>query len=65
MDYERKRGLKTVEFLKNNDVDIVIFEGEVKEGPTYALSDELIKVLSPEGTKLEEILLNAAIEEQQ
>jgi cation diffusion facilitator family transporter len=65
MVYERKRGLKTVEFLKNEDVDIVLFEKEVKEGPTYALSDELIKVLSPEGKTLEEILLNAAIEEQQ
>ncbi|MBI5458740.1 cation diffusion facilitator family transporter [Methanobacterium sp.] len=63
--YERKRGLKTVEFLKNEDVDIVLFEGEVKEGPTYALSDELIKVLSPDGITLEEILLNAAIKEQQ
>jgi len=46
-------------------VDIVLFEGEVKEGPTYALSDELIKVLSPDGITLEEILLNATIKEQQ
>ena len=64
LNYERKRGLKTVEFLKNEEVDLVLFEGELKEGPTYALSDELIKVLSPEGKKLEEILLNAALKEQ-
>jgi cation diffusion facilitator family transporter len=58
--YERKRGLKTVEFLKNEDVDVVLFTGEVREGPTYALSDELINVLIPDGKNLEEMLLNAA-----
>lgn len=63
VNYEQKRGLKTVEFLKNEDVDIVVFEGELKEGPTYALSDELIKVLKPEGVTLEEILLNASLKD--
>lgn len=65
MNYERKRGLKAVEFLKNEHVNIVVFEGEVKEGPTYALSDELIKVLNPDGVTLEEILLNAAKKEME
>ena len=63
--YERKRGLKTVEFLKNEDVDVVLVRGDVNEGPAYALSDELIKVLSPDGLNLEEILINAATKEQQ
>jgi cation diffusion facilitator family transporter len=61
--YQRKRGLKTVEFLKNEDVDVVLFKGEMKEGPTYALSDELIDVITPEGENLEEMLLNAARKE--
>lgn len=63
--YERKRGLKTVEFLKNEDVDVVLFKGEVREGPTYALSDELINVLSPSGKNLEDMLLNAARKENE
>lgn len=64
-NYERKRGLKAVEFLKDEKVDIVIVKGEVREGPKHALSDGLIKVFSPDGMNLEEMLLNAAINEQQ
>jgi cation diffusion facilitator family transporter len=58
-EYERKRGLKTVEFLKNEDVDLLLFNGEVKEGPAYALSDELIDIVRTNGLKLEDMLLNA------
>ena len=58
-EYERKRGLKTVEFLKNEDVDLLLFNGEVKEGPAYALSDELIDIVRTNGVKLEDMLLNA------
>jgi cation diffusion facilitator family transporter len=58
-EYERKRGLKTVEFLKNEDVDLLLFNGEVKEGPAYALSDELIDIVRTKGLKLEDMLLNA------
>ncbi len=57
--YERKRGLKTVEFLKNEDVDILLFNGKVNEGPSYALSDELIDIVSTNERKLEDMLLNA------
>ena len=58
---EKKRGLKTVKFLKNEDVDVVLFEGEIKEGPSYALSDELINIISPNGKGLKDALLNAAV----
>ena len=61
--YDRKRGLKTVEFLKNEDVDILLFNGEVKEGPSYALSDELIDIVKTNGKKLEDMLLNAVQKE--
>ena len=57
--YERKRGLKTVEFLKNEDVDILLFNGKVNEGPSYALSDELIDIVSTKERKLEDMILNA------
>jgi cation diffusion facilitator family transporter len=58
---EQKRGLKTVKFLKNEDVDAVLFKGEIKEGPSYALSDELINIISPNGKSLKDELLNAAV----
>ena len=58
---EQKRGLETVKFLKNEDVDAVLFEGEIREGPSYALSDELIDVVSPNGGSLKDALLNAAV----
>ena len=57
--YERKRGLKTVEFLKNEDVDILLFNGKVNEGPSYALSDGLIDIVSTNERKLEDMILNA------
>lgn len=58
--YERKRGLKTVEFLRNEDVDVLLFNGEVKEGPSYALSDELINIVCPNEKNLKDMLLSAA-----
>ena len=58
---EQKRGLETVKFLKNEDVDAVLFNGEIREGPSYALSDELIDVVSPNGGSLKDGLLNAAV----
>jgi cation diffusion facilitator family transporter len=58
---EQKRGLETVKFLKNEDVDAVLFKGEIREGPSYALSDELIDVVSPNGGNLKDGLLNAAV----
>jgi hypothetical protein len=45
--------------LKNEDVDLLLFNGEVKEGPAYALSDELIDIVRTNGLKLEDMLLNA------
>ena len=57
--YERKRGLKTVEFLKNEDVDILLFNGKVNEGPSYALSDGLIDIISTNERKLEDMILSA------
>lgn len=57
--YERKRGLKTVEFLKNEDVDILLFNGKVNDGPSYALSDGLIDIVSTKERKLEDMILNA------
>jgi cation diffusion facilitator family transporter len=58
--YERKRGLKTVEFLRNEDVDVLLFNGEIKEGPSYALSDELIDIFCPNEKNLKDMLLSVA-----
>ncbi len=64
VNYEQKRGLKTVEFLRNEDVDVLLFKGEVKEGPSYALSDELIEVICPYEKNLEDMLLRVARKEE-
>ena len=63
-NYERKRGLKTVEFLINEDVNILLFNGEIKEGPSYALSDDLINIVYPNEKNLNDMLLNAARTEE-
>ena len=63
-NYERKRGLKTVEFLINEDVNILLFNGEIKEGPAYALSDDLINIVYPNEKNLKDMLLNAARTEE-
>jgi cation diffusion facilitator family transporter len=57
---EEKRGLKTVKLLKNEEVDVVLFNGVIKEGPSHALSDELIEVVTPNGKNLREMLLNTS-----
>jgi predicted Fe-Mo cluster-binding NifX family protein len=57
-NYERKRGLKTVEFLRNEDVDVLLFNGEINEGPSYALSDELINIVCPNEKNLKDMLLS-------
>ena len=59
-NYEQKRGLKTVEFLKNERVNILLFNGEIKEGPSHALSDELIEIVYPKGKNLKDMLLSTA-----
>jgi cation diffusion facilitator family transporter len=54
---EKKKGIKTAEFLGKEQVDVLI-GSEVGEGPTYVLSDKLIDVMAPRGRNLEEIILN-------
>ena len=62
--YERKRGLKTAEFLRNENVDILIFNGKINEGPSHALSDESINIVCPDEKNLKDMLLNiSGIEE--
>lgn len=55
---EKKRGIETAELLGKEEVDILI-GNEVGEGPVHVLSDELIDITNPEGTNLEEVILNA------
>jgi len=59
--FEQKKGLKTVKFLKNEEVNILLFNGKIKEGPSYALSNELISVIIPHGEDLKNIILEAAL----
>lgn len=59
--FEQKKGLKTVKFLKNKEVNILLFNGKINEGPSYALSDELITVIIPHGDNLKDIILEAAL----
>jgi len=54
---EKKKGLKTVEFLVKENVDVLI-GNEVGEGPRYALNNNLIDLLLPKGETLEETILN-------
>lgn len=63
-NYERKRGLKTVKFLRNEDVDVLLFNGKLNEGPSYALSDELIDIVCTNEKNLTDMLLNVAIMEK-
>ncbi len=58
---EQKRGIKAVEFLKEKNIHIVLFNGKINLGPSYALSDKSIYVVNPEGKNLKEMLINAAI----
>lgn len=55
---ERKRGIKTAEFLVKENVDVILTE-ELGEGPKYVLSESFIHVFDPEGDTLEEIMENS------
>jgi predicted Fe-Mo cluster-binding NifX family protein len=55
---EKKKGIKTAEFLGKEKVDILVCN-EVFEGPKYVLSDKLIDVTFSKGGNLQEIILNA------
>jgi len=43
-DLEKKRGMKTTEFLKNRGVNVLIV-GEIGEGPFHMLRDSFVKML--------------------
>ncbi|MDI6644622.1 MAG: cation diffusion facilitator family transporter [Methanobacteriaceae archaeon] len=55
--YERKKGIKAAEFLNNEKTDIV--SEDVVEGPMYVLATEFVRIKSPEGKNLKEMVLNA------
>jgi cation diffusion facilitator family transporter len=55
---EKKRGIKTAEFLAKETVDVILTE-ELGEGPSYALSEYFIHFLAPEGNTVEEIMKNS------
>lgn len=54
---EKKRGIKTAEFLVNEKVDVILGE-ELGEGPRYALSENVVHFTSPEGGTVKEIMEN-------
>ena len=54
-DIEKKRGIKTAEFLAKENVDVILSQ-EVGEGPKYVLSQFFIRSLTPESEKLSEIM---------
>ena len=54
---EKKRGIKTAEFLVNEKVDVLLGE-ELGEGPRYVLSGKVIHFISPEGSTTKEIMVN-------
>jgi cation diffusion facilitator family transporter len=56
---ERKKGIKSAEFLANESVDVLIAGEDVGEGPSYVLMEELIQKVDVEGDNLEDILNNA------
>ena len=56
-DLEKKRGIKTAEFLVNEKVDVILGE-ELGEGPKYALSENVVHFASPEGGTVKEIMEN-------
>ncbi|MGF7118633.1 cation diffusion facilitator family transporter [Methanobacterium oryzae] len=55
---EKKKGIETAEFLGKEKVDVLI-SNEVREGPMYALSNELIDIVKPDGKDIKEIIKNA------
>jgi cation diffusion facilitator family transporter len=54
---EKKRGIKTAEFLVNEKVDVLLGE-ELGEGPRYVLSGEIIHCICSEGNTTKEIMVN-------
>jgi cation diffusion facilitator family transporter len=56
-DLEKKRGIKTAEFLVNEKVDVILGE-KLGEGPKYALSENVVRFASPEGGTVKEIMEN-------
>ncbi|NYB51424.1 MAG: cation diffusion facilitator family transporter [Methanobacteriaceae archaeon] len=57
-EIEKKRGIKTAEFLARENVDIILTK-EMGEGPKYVLSESFIRFLPPKGDNLEEIMKNS------
>ncbi|MDO5835171.1 MAG: cation diffusion facilitator family transporter, partial [Methanobacterium sp.] len=56
-ELEKKRGIKTAEFLVNEKIDVFLGD-ELGEGPRYALSENVIHFVSSEGDTTEEIMEN-------
>jgi len=56
--YERKKGIKAAEFLNDEKTDILVSE-DVGEGPMYVLTTDFIRIKTPEGKNLKEMVLNA------
>ena len=56
---ERKKGIKSAEFLAKESVDVLIAGEDVGEGPSYVLMEELIQKVDVEGDNLEDVLNNA------
>ncbi len=54
---EKKKGIKTAEFLVNEKVDVFLGE-KLNEGPKYVLSGEIIHCIRPEGSTTKEIMAN-------
>jgi cation diffusion facilitator family transporter len=57
---EQKKGIKAAQFLINENIDILLFNGNINEGPSYALQAEMISVIKPDVENLGDSLLNAA-----
>ncbi|EKF85356.1 cation diffusion facilitator family transporter [Methanobacterium formicicum] len=54
---EKKKGIKTAEFLVKEKVNVLLGE-ELGEGPRYVLSGEIIHCIRPEGSTTKEIMVN-------
>jgi len=52
---EKKRGIKTAEFLAKEDVDVIL-GWDIGEGPLYVLSNSFIRSAIPHGETLDEIM---------
>lgn len=57
-ELEKKRGIKAAEMLKDENIDVLIID-HLSEGPSYVLSQHILCTIKPEGTSLEDIILNA------